>query len=736
MNPRLLRKAKTWDRLARWAITAGGLAVIASVIAILFLIVEVTVPLFQPASSKQVAARPAPTGTLILGLGLDEYLENGFTIDAQGKIAIFPLQENAAPPATLLALPEGAPLAALSDEGGNRFTALRRDGRIDIFRVRFSPQFADGRRTLQPSLEIIRRLPPFANCDPVRASSRGLEDEGLVTAALCTDNSFAIQREKVEIDLFGEENRAISTFRIPPPEAERISAFTLSEEGDRLYSGTNNGLVFAWRLGEESAELQETVKVFSDGTGISSLALVFGSISLAVGGGDGSLTTWMPVPGPTPGSKVLRRIHELRSHSAPVVTIIPSRRDKSLISIDAGGSVYWDHMTSERNLLALFPERPVRLAALAGRNNGLLTLDKGGTLHALAISCPHPEVSWRTLFGKVWYESYPKPDYVWQSSSGSDDFEPKFSITPLLFGTVKGTLYAMLFAVPLAIFGAVYVSQFCRGPAQRLIKPTVEIMASIPSVVIGFLAALWLAPIVEGHLLSLFVAVILIPSFFLVFMAFWQQATERSLAVRHMRKGYEFLIVTPVLLLAVAAAVALGPALEQWFFAGNFKDWLYSSVGVTYDQRNCIIIAFGLGFTVVPIIFSIAEDALSNVPPSLSAASLALGASRWQTVWRVVLPSASPGIFAGIMIGFGRAVGETMIVLMATGNTPIMDWSIFNGMRTLSANIAVEIPEAPVGGTLYRVLFLCAVILFAMTFVLNTGAELVRERLRKKYMRY
>ena len=138
----------------------------------------------------------------------------------------------------------------------------------------------------------------------------------------------------------------------------------------------------------------------------------------------------------------------------------------------------------------------------------------------------------------------------------------------------------------------------------------------------------------------------------------------------------------------------------------------------------------------VPIIFSIAEDALSNVPPSLSAASLALGASRWQTVWRVVLPSASPGIFAGIMIGFGRAVGETMIVLMATGNTPIMDWSIFNGMRTLSANIAVEIPEAPVGGTLYRVLFLCAVILFAMTFVLNTGAELVRERLRKKYMRY
>jgi phosphate transport system permease protein len=124
------------------------------------------------------------------------------------------------------------------------------------------------------------------------------------------------------------------------------------------------------------------------------------------------------------------------------------------------------------------------------------------------------------------------------------------------------------------------------------------------------------------------------------------------------------------------------------------------------------------------------------VPGSLKAASLALGASRWQTVWRVILPSASPGIFAGVMIGFGRAIGETMIVLMATGNTAIMSWSMFNGMRPLSSNIAVEIPEAPLGGSLYRILFLSAVILFMLTFVLNTVAEVVRQRLRKKYGRF
>jgi phosphate transport system permease protein len=140
-----------------------------------------------------------------------------------------------------------------------------------------------------------------------------------------------------------------------------------------------------------------------------------------------------------------------------------------------------------------------------------------------------------------------------------------------------------------------------------------------------------------------------------------------------------------------------------------------------------------MGFAVIPIIFAISDDALSNVPANLSAASLALGATRWQTVARIVLPAASPGIFAAVMIGLGRAVGETMIVLMATGNTPVLDWNAFNGFRTLSANIAVEIPEAPQGGTLYRTLFLSAVLLFAVTFLINTAAELVRERIRRRF---
>jgi len=147
------------------------------------------------------------------------------------------------------------------------------------------------------------------------------------------------------------------------------------------------------------------------------------------------------------------------------------------------------------------------------------------------------------------------------------------------------------------------------------------------------------------------------------------------------------------------------------------------------------VVGFAMGFAVIPIIYTICEDAFSNVPQHLVSGSLALGANRWQTALRVVLPTASPGVFSAIMIGFGRAVGETMIVLMATGNTPVMDFNAFSGFRALSANIAVEIPEAPEGGTLYRVLFLGAFLLFVLTFLVNTAAEIVRQRLRERYSR-
>jgi len=224
---------------------------------------------------------------------------------------------------------------------------------------------------------------------------------------------------------------------------------------------------------------------------------------------------------------------------------------------------------------------------------------------------------------------------------------------------------------------------------------------------------------------------VLLPAFGTAGMLLWGRLPHAF--ARRLRPGMEVAVILPLLLVGAWAATSMGPFVETALFKGDFRIWLGQAMNLVYDQRNCLVVGLAMGFAVIPIIFTIAEDSFTSVPSHLTAASLALGASRWQTAIRVVLPTGSPGVFSAVMIGFGRAVGETMIVLMATGNTPVLDWSIFNGMRTLSANIAVEIPEAPYGSTLYRTLFLAALILFAMTFAVNTIAEVIRQRLRERY---
>jgi phosphate transport system permease protein len=339
-----------------------------------------------------------------------------------------------------------------------------------------------------------------------------------------------------------------------------------------------------------------------------------------------------------------------------------------------------------------------------------------------------------SLFSPVWYEGYEEPKLVWQSSSGSDDFEPKFSLTPLIFGTIKGTIYAILLAVPLAVLAAIYTAMFMHPNLRAKIKPTIEIMAALPTVVLGFLAGLWFAPVLErnfpamtGMVFVMPLAVAISAGLFLVLPS----------SLRHrVRPGAEALLMMPIIVAVVWGCLATNAWWESLLFDGHFKPWLQTHFGLNYDQRNAIVVGVAMGFATIPIIYSISEEALSNVPKNLIAGSLALGATRWQTLVHLVLISASPGIFSALMIGLGRAVGETMIVLMATGNTPIMDWSLFNGFRTLSANIAVEIPEAPHGGTLYRTLFLAGLLLFVATFALNTIAELIRQRLREKYSQF
>jgi phosphate transport system permease protein len=233
----------------------------------------------------------------------------------------------------------------------------------------------------------------------------------------------------------------------------------------------------------------------------------------------------------------------------------------------------------------------------------------------------------------------------------------------------------------------------------------------------------------------------MVPSVGFLFGSFWHALEKRRLS--WVKPGFEFIVFMPVLILTTWLAWQLGPAVEGVLFTvtdpvsglrvADFTRWWPHFSGTSYEQRNALVVGFVMGFAVIPIIYTIAEDALTNVPKGMRSASMALGASRWQTAIRVVVPTAAAGMFSAVMIGLGRAVGETMIVVMATGNTSVLDWNIFSGMRTLSANIAVELPEAPYGGTLYRTLFLGALFLFLMTFTLNTLADFFRHRLREKY---
>ena len=323
---------------------------------------------------------------------------------------------------------------------------------------------------------------------------------------------------------------------------------------------------------------------------------------------------------------------------------------------------------------------------------------------------------------------------------GSDDFEPKLSMVNLIFGTLKATFYTLLFAVPVALLAAIYTAEFMAQRFKAVVKPAVEIMASLPSVVLGFLAALWLAPIIEDHFPSVLLMTLSVPLIACLAGFGWSRFPP---SVRSkLPNGWEFLVLIPLLVVVAGIAWSLGPILEQVLFTvklndgthiADFRRWWTETTGLSYEQRNSLVLGVMMGFAVIPIIFTIAEDSLSNVPTALRSASSAMGASRWQTAIRIVVPTASAGIFSALMIGLGRAIGETMIVVMASGNTGVIDMNIFNGLRTLSANIAVELPEAPQGGTHYRALFLGALLLFIFTFTVNTVAEVMRARLREKY---
>jgi phosphate transport system permease protein len=758
-----IRAMERVDRLAGVLIRLGGIGIVVSVLGILVFIMSEAWPLFRaaqgrmagtlplaaapPAPATGAPATPAPAGSVpaapapgapavpgvVQAMGADEYQMYLYAVRGQPRIEFFRLPAGSWSRAFPLSGLTGAVVTSASRSLQGDFVALgTADGRVGLAQVHFRPRY-EGQKLADLDIDVkehgVATVDPSGR--PVRQVGYSRTDSGAVVAALVGDDEIALwTTEEAAEATEGTEapaapEPAIETLRIPA--GERITRIALGG-GERLVAGTDQGQVYHWSL-SDGTRLTSISPVGK--APVSALGWALGTVTFLAGTEKGEVSAWFEGRlGDDDAEARMVKAHTFEPQASAVRALGASTRDKSFVTVAEDGSVVLRYLTSERSLLFLSGGDRVAEVMITPKGDGLLLARGDGSLVRYEVQNPHPEISWRALFGKVWYEGYGRPEYVWQSTGATNDFETKFSLVPLVFGTLKGTFYALLFAIPLAVLGALYVSQFVHPDVRGRIKPTVEIMAALPSVVVGFLAGLYLAPLVERHVVPILLMMILMPAAGTAGVLVWHRLPK---AVRNFKPGMELALILPLLLLGAWVSLGLAPRVEAALFAGDFRMWLSTTLGLTYDQRNSLVVGLAMGFAVIPIIFTIADDAFSSVPSSLTAGSLALGASRWQTALRIVVPTASPGVFSAIMIGFGRAVGETMIVLMATGNTPVLDWSIFNGMRTLSANIAVEIPEAPYGGTLYRVLFLAAALLFTMTFAVNTLAEVIRQRLREKY---
>lgn len=725
------------DRLAKYGVAVGGLSVIFAIVLIFFYLLYVVVPLFYGADIETEEQYQVPVENPV-HLTLNEYNDVALLIDKTGGLEFFNANNGQSMDTPALPLAETDVVTSFSHGAPSTgvFAYGLQDGRALVFKQEFKISYPDDKRKITPRIEL--PLTP----EPVVVDSKGQalsmlsvqsNEEQTTIAALTADKrlllkSYIKEQDFMDEDLFTIEEQSSE---ITLDEFDTQSFIRLDIDQRELYVANKKGFISYYDISDiESPNLIQKVKAVPTGVDITAVEFLTGGISLIVGRSDGVIDQWFPVRDQR-NNYTLHKVRSFEDQSAPIKQLTPEYSRKGFLALDATGELGIYHSTAHRTMLVEpLIDGDNGLMAISPRANGVISMTQDGQTSLSMVDNEHPEVSFHSLWEKVWYESRDKPEYIWQSSSASNDFEPKLSLSPLTFGTLKAAFYAMLVAVPLAIMGAIYAAYFMSPKMRTIVKPTIEIMEALPTVILGFLAGLWLAPIVESNLPGVFSLVILTP--IMIILTAWGWTRLPQAFRERIPDGWEAAILVPVVILVGFATMTASPSIELWLFDGNMPKWLHD-MGIDFDQRNSLVVGLVMGFAIIPTIFSITEDAIFGVPKHLTIGSLALGATPWQTLTRVVLLTASPGIFSAIMIGLGRAVGETMIVLMATGNTAIMDFNIFEGFRALSANIAVEMPEAEVASTHYRVLFLAALVLFMATFFFNTIAEVVRQRLRNKY---
>jgi phosphate transport system permease protein len=826
--------------------------VIVAVLGIMVFLVRVVAPLMMPGETRGQVSYTLDAGQDMAWINADEFQSLATAIGADGRAITFHIPTSREVDATQLDF-AGATATAVGgiltrdrvalgfEDGTVRFldvgfdltTTAARNTPDGMERLGERDFLHNGRLLTSVATGDFRTIAPrYELGEPVEVSDRPIiaidytvggtvERPVIAFATVDADRVARVTQSRVQRNLMtGEETITSTSAELPGlnlAEGVAVTDILLAAGGDRIIIATDDGLLYRFdtrNLG--NPVLAETRRVLPEAVGLTAIGFLSGDQALVVGGADGSAEVFFILQRTSSGNPDGRALVHARTHEnqgSAIVGITGGQRDKSFATLGADGSVWFRHSTSDQTFFRLArtsnPDAPAEFMVFP-RSDGILMVDAEGSVDAFAFNVPHPEVTLGVLFGRIWYEGYSAPGFTWQSTAGTDLAEPKYSLVPLIFGTMKATFYAMLFAVPIALMAAIYTSEFVHAGVRQTVKPVMEMMESLPTVVLGFVAALVLAPIVEEWIAAVLLAFIALP-LGLMFGAFVWQTLPVQTAIRYGGVP-KFLFMFVMIGITGFIAYRLGPLFESALFYGDFRAWTAGQVGTgtpfmflillplsyilvaytfrktwghiyrdrqraldrpaagrldflrwlaflavavavswaiasfltligydprggfvdTYQQRNALVVGFIMAFAVIPNIYTLSEDALNAVPGHLRAASLACGATPWQTAMWVILPTAASGVFSAVMIGMGRAVGETMIVVMAAGNTPIMEWNIFSGLRTLSANIAIELPEAVKDGTNYRVLFLAALTLFVMTFVINTCAELIRQRFRKR----
>ncbi|CAO96098.1 ABC transporter permease subunit [Erwinia tasmaniensis] len=691
------------ERLTRRVVTACGMAILLVMMLLLFWLIWVVVPLFIAPGFQAESPIALRQSNEAVALGMDRQQKWGWRIDHQGSGRFIPLNAEPTSPALML-LPGRIRASASMD---NHSVLLLSDRGTMVL---VQPDFTSGAnpRWTFP----LGDTPLSSGEDNVRHFALAQSAEDSWQVALATPSHVVLRR------LQAQRQPAV-TYRLNISGVERL---LLAPDGSKLYTLSGTQLQ-VWIVGSGEPRLRESLTLAQKPTDI---RLLSGGTSLLIADERG-IGQWFDIAsGRGPQLRFIR--HFVDAQWQPLMVTEPYRRVFATLSPQGELRLF----ASKQQGAILSRQLPpgAQMAQFAPEGDGLL-VERAGTWQHYRLSNPWPDVSWRSLWHKVWYENYPEPDYVWQSTSANDDYQGKYSLVPMVVGTLKAAGLAMLFATPLALAAAIYTAWFMTPGLRRWVKPAIEMMGALPGVVIGLVAGLWLAPRVADRLLGVLLLPLILAAMLLLCSWAVQKLPSRW-QKRWRTEGKEVLLLMPLLLLSAAFALWAIPLLEQALWGQGLAERLSAD----YQQRNLLVAGVAMGIALVPLIFTLSEDAIFSVPASLGQGSMALGATPWQTLARVVLPAASSGIFAALMIGFGRAIGETMIVLMATGNTPETDGGLFAGLRSLAANVAVEMPEAAAGSAHYRVLFLSALVLLVFTLVVNTLAELVRQRLRQRYRQW